>query len=377
MNIRTWNRWYAVPAIVGLLSLGALGYAADRSSKSGAAVSQEDQVATISYESGDVSIVRDGQAVPSCDIGDPVCDDDQISTGAGATLTLDLLPMTHMKGSLTLQGGTSIVFRLDSLKGERQNVSELIMGSVAVKVARISGSPGFSVVSGAVACGVRGTEFEVTTSSGGDVLVGCTEGEVSCDSEGATASAVPGQAVEKLEGVPLARKAIAAAVYADYRKKWIADEEAAFARNAPAAARRILQRYAALREELGKAKEEVAEDRDLAKWMDERLKSEEPTEVELRADEKNLKDIHSRLERALRIDVQMRRIDAMVVALMNAIDKNDAPLMGLTLRPGYTVGDFCAHFEETMAKDRKTALELRKAIKTYRKRANRLEDREG
>jgi hypothetical protein len=353
-----------------------LCFVAVEASSQGAQAQLEEPIATITYESGEIAIERDGQAAQNHDIGDPIYDDDQITTGVSGTLTLGLHPITKMKGSMRLQENTSLVFRLNNLKGERQNESELVMGSVASKVSRIAGKPGFSVVSGEVACGVRGTEFEVTTSSSGDVLVGCAEGEVSCDSEGSSASAVPGQAVEKLEGIPLAPKSMDASSYAEYRKKWVSDEEAAFVRNAPSAARLILQRYSRLQKELREARARVAEDHDLAKWMDERMKGNEPSEAELQAEARDLKDIHVRLEKARHIDAQMRRVDAMVVELMKAIDRNDASLMGTTIRPGYTIGDFFAHFEETRAKDHKEALELRRAIKLYRRRINRLELRE-
>jgi hypothetical protein len=335
----------------------------------------EPPLATISYLEGPVSIAREGQGAAKVDIGDQIYDDDFISTGPGATLTFELLPQTGMKGSVTLAQKTSLYFQLDTVKGERQNRAELIVGQIGVKVKKLAGAPGFTVNTESTACGVRGTEFDVTAVPSGDVLVDCTEGEVACVSDNVTESSVPGQAVEKREGQRLGRRALAASAYADFKSKWIEDEEGAFKKNAPKTARIILSRYLDLQKKLGSAAEAMARDRDLSRWAEQRKKGELPTPAELDQLGKRIADIGRRLSQAQRLLGAMERIDARVSALGDALDRNDSAVMRTELRPGYTIGDFFAHFDDMRAKDLKRAAELRAGFKLFRSRVNAIENR--
>lgn len=335
----------------------------------------EPPLATISYLEGSVSIAREGQNAAKVDIGDPIYDDDFISTGSGATLTFELLPQTGMRGSVTLAQKTSLYFQLDTVKGERQSRAELIVGQIGVKVKKLAGAPGFTVNTESTACGVRGTEFEVTAVPGGDVLVGCTEGEVACVSDNVTESSVPGQAVEKREGQRIGRRALAASAYAEFKREWIGDEEGAFKKNAPKAARNILARYLDLQKELGSAANALAKDRDLSGWAEERKNGKLPTPAELDELGKRIADVGPRLSQARRLLGAMERMDARVAALGDALDRKDAKLMRTELRPGYTIDDFFAHFDDMRAKDLKRSAELRAGVKLFRMRANAIENR--
>lgn len=361
------NSW-ARPALLSALSLlFAAALAAQEPS--------EPPVATISFESGPVSIRRDGEAVAAHDIGDPIYDDDFISTGSGASLVFDLLPRTGMRGSVSLQQKTSLYFRLDTVKGERQSQAELIAGQVAVKVKRLSGSPGFSVATESTVCGVRGTEFEVTSAPGGDLLVACSEGEVACSSEGSSESALPGQVVEKREGQRLGRKAVAASAYADFKRKWVSDEEEAFRRNAPKAARQILLRYLELQRRLGQSAEAIAKDRDIRALLEQKRKGQAPGPAELADLERRGADIGKRLAEARSLLSAMERIEAQVSALGETLDRKDPKLMETELREGLSLGSFFDRFEEMRANDLRRSAELRTGVKLFRQRMNAIEEK--
>jgi hypothetical protein len=344
------------------------------SAQAGASPAGEQPLATISYAVGPVSITRDGQQVSAKDIGDPIYDDDYISTGAGASLSFDLLPRTGMRGSITLQPRTSMYFRMDLVKGEKQNQAELIAGQVGLKLKKIVGSPGMTVTTETAVCGVRGTEFQVTASPSGDVLIDCDEGEVSCSSDNVTASAVPGQVVEKRQGQRLARKALAASAYADYRRAWLADEEAAFARNAPKAARAILLRYLELQKKLGEVADALARDKDISAWMEQKRKGIAPSPADLAELGKRIADVAKRLAQAELLLGAMERIDARVAALGSALERGDKSAMRESLRPGFSVGDFFDRFGEMRARDQKRAAELRAGVRLFRQRANAIEE---
>lgn len=334
----------------------------------------DEAVATIEYSEGAMRLARGGNPVAKPGIGDDVFDGDLISTGPGSTVTLRLEKATGMSGTLKLAPKSSFYFNIDSIKGERRSEAELISGQIGLKLKRIGGAPSFNVTTDSAVCAVRGTEFDVLASPGGAILVACAEGEVAVTSEGQASSAVPGQAVEKREGAKLARRALAASDYEAFKRKWIEDESAAFARDAPKAARRIAARYLDLAERLSSLHERIAASGAVKAWIEEERKGGAAiSDAEL---DRRLAEAAPLIAESRGILGSMERIAARVSELRDAVG-DDAAVLSQLIGPGRTVGDFFKRFEVAKEKDLQRIAALRKAAKLLKLAQSERERRRG
>ncbi|MBL8967544.1 MAG: FecR domain-containing protein [Spirochaetaceae bacterium] len=230
----------------------------------------EDPIATIEYLDGPVTITRDGRTIADPFIGDDVYDEDLFRTGSGGSVVIALGGATGMRGNITVAQKSAFYLRLAGSGDKTKSQAELVAGQLALKVKKIAGSPELEVLAADTVAGVRGTEFTVTSSAGGAVLVSCVEGEVACVVDGDSLSALPGQAVERREGARLRRMAVAAGEDENFRRRWADDEAAAFKRDAPKAARTIATRYLELSERLAGIHKELAASGVLRRWAEER-----------------------------------------------------------------------------------------------------------
>jgi hypothetical protein len=369
-------RTISFAAVMVLAALGVSPAPAQAAPAGGADAGEA--IASIDFVDGPFSLTRDGEKVAASGIGDDVYDGDLIATGAGATATLKLGSASGMSGTVTLQPNTSMYFGVDVLKGERQGQVELIAGQIGLKLKKLAGNPVFTVSVESEVCAVRGTEFDVLSSAEGSILVACSEGEVACDVEGQTSSAVPGQAVEKREGEKLARRAFAPADYASFKKTWAEGETAAFARNAPRAAKLIAARYLALAEKLAANHDKIAASGALKSWLQEE-KGVRPRaggrtalpDAELRA---RVAELGPLLADSRVILASMERLAARTAALEEIVGSDPAVTSQL-VRPGVTVGDFFKRFEAAKDSDQKRIVVLRKAIRLQKRAMREMEIR--
>jgi hypothetical protein len=325
----------------------------------------EDAIASIDFLEGTVSITRDGSVIKGASIGDPLMDEDLIATGPGGSLTIALSKeATGMGGSIRVSQRSSFYLRVDSIKGERQTQAELIAGQIGLKVKRIAGSPGLSVTTETAVLGVRGTEFEVSVSPAGSVLVACSEGEVSCSDESGAASALPGRAVEAGEGVKLRSLAVAPADYASFRDAWLAGEAEKFRKNAPKAAKLIAARYLELAERLAALHKAISESGALRLWLGDIGKGPQARRSDAELDAQ-LSELGPRLAEARKILGTMERILARVDALEEIAGK-DPSIGSQAIRNGFTVADFFAKFEAEKGRDAQRVAFLRHAAKLFK-----------
>lgn len=333
----------------------------------------EDAIAAVDFLDGPVSLSREGVPLKSLSIGDDLFDGDRIVTGAGGSLVIALDKSTGMSGTIKVSQRTTLYLELSAVKGERQTQAELIAGQLAVKVKRLSGSPGLSVATEGAVAAVRGTEFGVTLSDSGSALVDCSEGEVLCSDESGQESALPGQAVEKREGERLARRAVALADYKAFKEKWLADESAAFKRNAPRAARLIALRYNELETRLAALHEELLKSGALRRWGEERA-AKRPSQVPEGQLKAELAELGPKLAEARRLLGSMERIDARVEELEGFVG-DDESILAEKVRPRFTVGDFFKRFDAEKERNAKRTAWLRLASRMYRLRSAQLEGR--
>lgn len=137
---------------------------------------EESPLATVEFLDGKVSVTRDGEPLKGVSIGDELFDEDLLSTGADGSLVLALAPATGMRGTIRVSPKSSFYLRSESSSEERKSQAELIAGQLGLKMKKLAGEPSFEVTSGSTVMGVRGTEFTVTSSPSGALLVSCVEG---------------------------------------------------------------------------------------------------------------------------------------------------------------------------------------------------------
>jgi len=200
-----------------------------------------DRIGIIQELLGTVSVTRNGAELRSIDIGDAIENYDLIKTSPDGSLVLQLDSDTGLNGYLSVKPGSVFSVKYALVRGSPGTDGELLGGSIAVKVKKISGDPSLRILSGSTIMGVRGTEFDVLVSVNDSLLVACSDGRVACSSEdGDEVEAVPGQAVEQIAGERIKRVPVAVSSLASFRDNWIADEISAF----KAAPLRVLDQYA-------------------------------------------------------------------------------------------------------------------------------------
>lgn len=322
------------------------------------------EIASIDYLDGPVNVKRDGDLLPSVSIGDPLYDGDMISTGSAGKASIALAASTDMKGSIQVAPNSSFYLEHELLAGESKNKAELIAGQLSLKVKKLGGAPSFTVSTETAVMTVRGTEFEVSTTDSGSVLVNCSEGEVACSDEEGQTSAVPGQLVQKREGEQLSRFSVQIADYQAYREHWLAAEDEAFRQNAPKAARAIALRYRELAEKLVQLHTQLFASGVLQHWIQD-WKSKPPKLEDPQQLKADLAEVGPSLAGARRLLASMERLDNQVIALQRVVGQ-DSDVLGQKLNEKVTIGDFFRRFDTERAKNAQRAAWIRRASGLFR-----------
>jgi hypothetical protein len=193
---------------------------------------------------GSVQVTRRGEVLGTIDMGEPIENYDLIKTGSDGSVVISLTQGTGMTGTLVVKPNSAFTVKSDVVQGKPTTEGDVLVGSVGVKVKKISGDPALRVRTGNTVMGVRGTEFEVVVSVNDSLLVACTEGRVACSADdGTEVDAVPGEAVERKTGEALRRIPVAVSSVKDFRDRWIADEITAFRASPVAALNQYAQAY--------------------------------------------------------------------------------------------------------------------------------------
>ena len=155
------------------------------------------------YLEGDVSVVRNASALDASavTIGMPIDNFDFMKTGDDGNAQIEVTSPRVPSATVTVSPGTQFTFELSIISSHQHSTFNLISGSFALKVSKLTSMQDLDVQTENTAMGVRGTEFAVSTSISADVLVTCSSGEVVCTAEDGTQyQAVPGTAVENRSG---------------------------------------------------------------------------------------------------------------------------------------------------------------------------------
>jgi hypothetical protein len=224
----------------------------------------QEKIGETVYLEGEVSITRNGDVLDSSAvvIGVPIDNFDLMGTGDDGNAQVKITTTRAAASTITVSPDTQFTFELSTLQGRQASSISLISGSLSLKVSKLSGSQDLDVQTESTVLGVRGTEFNVSTSDAGDVLVTCKEGAVSCRTEaGVEYRAVPGTIVENQVGGAFRTIPVSVSNLESFRQTWTEQRGAAVRANATNLIQTNAKRYQQLR---------ASYDRDYAALMQQR-----------------------------------------------------------------------------------------------------------
>ena len=194
-----------------------------------------DVIGKISYLEGTVQILRDEDSLDARIVKEGLALEnfDLLKVGADGELEVQVTSPSAPSSTLRVGPRTQFSIEIGKVGTKQQTTLDLVTGSVAMKVARLTGSQAMRVQTEAAVVGVRGTDFTVTAPASGDLLIACDEGEVECtDEKGVVLRALAGEAIEQRWGKRIARLDVAAGALAQYRREWL-DQRYAVLRSDP------------------------------------------------------------------------------------------------------------------------------------------------
>ena len=202
--------------------------------------------AEIVYLEGEVDIRRDGEMIDAykVDIGFIIEEFDMVETGSDGFVEFSLRSAGG-GATVTVQPDTSFYFEGVETEERRETEFATMAGSMAYKVKKMTGGEAFRVRTESAVMGVRGTNFDVTISPEGSVLVACEEGkvEVTDERKGGSYYSQPGQVVEQLTEQGMQTQRVAPGELDSFRSEWISIREEVFKRGAPTFIKSYAKRY--------------------------------------------------------------------------------------------------------------------------------------
>jgi hypothetical protein len=204
-----------------------------------------DPIGTMIYLVGEVGVHRDGSFLDEAliDIGLEIEDYDLVETGDTGQAQIDLVTPATRSMTVTIDENTAFYFDIVKLGGTRQTSVEMLSGSIALKVRKVSGDSAVFVRTPSIVMGVRGTEFTVTAAPDGSYLVTCSEGEVVCrDNSGAERVALAGRVVEKTDD-DFRSLAVPVTELERYATDWAVERERIFRTGASVFIRSFARQY--------------------------------------------------------------------------------------------------------------------------------------
>ncbi|PKL23006.1 MAG: hypothetical protein CVV47_17180 [Spirochaetae bacterium HGW-Spirochaetae-3] len=320
---------------------------------------------SIDYVEGSTVVVRSGKSLGEANIGDSVFPDDMIRTQSDGLVVIALDKSTGMRGTLTIKPKSVAYIRLVPDAAGPRSTIDMVAGQIGSKLAKISGNPSLQVRTDTVVMGVRGTEFSISSSVNGSVLVVCTDGAVACSDGGDSVSVPAGSAVEKRAGERFKRVAVAISSAEQFQKRWMAEEIEAFKANPVRALADYEKRYTELLSRFNEAFAPLQKSEILSKWIREDSAGLVPLSTDpatLRDKKAIMKDILANRKVLFifeRIYYRIVELDPLVMG---------TPLERMELRPGYTAGDFIREVRADASGLEKRVFLFRYAEKLYEMR---------
>lgn len=160
----------------------------------GIAAAQDAELVYVDYP--EVEIRRPGGATILGDFGDQLSSGDSVITTRYGRAELELAD----GGTVRVNSDTVYSIQSTTVRGERQTVMNVALGSVRFKFNTIAGRREPVVGAPTAVAGVRGTEFVAHVASDGSTVFVVDEGIVDVSAEGESVRLVEGQGVEVTPG---------------------------------------------------------------------------------------------------------------------------------------------------------------------------------
>lgn len=256
-------------------------------------ISAQSEVGTIAYMEEGVEIDRNSETVPSWDvfIGMGVENFDLLRTDERGYAEVEMDdPRRRAPARIRISPNTSFYLEMNNSGREQTTTIGMITGSLSVKVAKLSAGQNVEVATESALMGVRGTDFAVTLSPGGDILVSAEEGRVSCiDESGQELFAEAGAVVEKRPGELFREVPVAVSDLETFQRDWYADRMEVFKSNALQAIKSYAGRYLRLKNRFNGAYGDLKQESQiLQKWYAEDRREEIGSRMETMREKKAL-----------------------------------------------------------------------------------------
>jgi hypothetical protein len=252
----------------------------------------QSEIGTIAYLEEGVAIERNSETISSRDvfIGMGVENYDLVRTDRTGYAEVEVDSPRSAPAIVRISPNTSFYFEIDKIGRDDTTTLGMVTGSLSVKVAKLSGRQSFEVATETALMGVRGTDFGVTISPAGDILVTAAEGRVSCiDDSGQELFAEPGTVVEKRPGELFREVPVAVSDLETFRRDWYADRLEVFKSNALRAIRFYADRYLRLKSRFDSAYSDLQQEAPiLRKWYREDRRGEIGGRMEAMREKKEL-----------------------------------------------------------------------------------------
>ncbi len=185
----------------------------------------------IIYYDGEIEIQRNNKILETDDIGIgfEIEEYDLIATGADGYAEIQVDSSVSDRVLIKIENNSSFYFQIKKQDEKTNFIMRLLSGNIFIKVNKMFSNSSMNVLSRSATLGVRGTEFFVTTSPEGSLLVTCPEGSVSCRSTlGEELIAGDGKIVEFLHGQQLKSRPVSDELLNDFRFEWMVERERVF-----------------------------------------------------------------------------------------------------------------------------------------------------
>jgi len=329
-------------------------------------VAAQSEIGSIAYMEEGVEIDRNRQTIPALDvfIGMGIENYDLLRTDDTGYAEVELDSPRNAPAVVRISPATSFYFEMNKIGHSETTTIGLITGSLSVKVAKLSRQQRVELATESALMGVRGTDFAVTISPGGDILVTAEEGRVSCiDDSGQELFAEAGTVVEKRPGELFREIPVAVSELQTFQEEWYADRLEVFKSNALGAITFYAERYLRLKERFDAAYTELASnDRVLYKWYGEDRRGEIGGRMEAMREKKQLIGELLKLRKILYI---FERIYFRLIELEGYY--RDGYGRG-QIQPDLSAGMFFTRFNREKQRLGEQMAELRYITKLYAKR---------
>jgi|GEM_PF-849718 len=296
----------------------------------------------VQYIEGTVTATRDGKKPAALDIGDSLYADDLVTTSEKGTVIIELNKSTNISGTITVEPRTALYLSMVTTKNGPQTSIELLSGTVSAKVKKLVGlktgqRPSMSVRTSSVVAGVRGTEFDVSTSVNDSTLVICSDGAVSCSDGTDSLPVAAGKALEKRPDERFNYLSMGLTPLKEFRKTWNTGEIETFRSNPTRALGYYEGKYDELSGRFKKSFSELSGSAVLKKWIAEHGRGVVPNPRDPSV-MREKKELISQIFAIRKILFNYERIYYRMQEVQSLVEGTE--LENKELKPGMTAGNF-------------------------------------